>query len=349
MEIKPEELLAKIKKGDALGPLLLVYGEDDYYRKSILKALPDYVFGEAETEDREISRFDKDTDLRELDAAINTYPFFSGRSLIYILDEKLLNNKQDSESGSLQQEKLGKLLEDIPDYCTVVVAAVKLDKRKKLFKLLQKLGVSCECKPLKTYTLGPWLENKAKELGGILDRSAIDTILDYLAPVEDAPLQLLSGELEKLAIYAGDRKRWTSQDVEAIFAALPEISAFAINKAISEHKIAQVLKLLAVEKRKKTDVLPLCGMLLFGLRRIVRIKEMLSQYYPDKEIASALKLPPTMLNRYKREAQSFSIEALMEAILELEQLNMELRQGGRQYERLEEILIKLLNPARGYN
>lgn len=342
MELRPEELLTKLKKGASLGQLFLIYGEDDYYRKSILKAFPDYVYEAEETTDREITRFDKDTDLRELVAAINTYPFFSGKSLIFIGDEKLLNNKQDSESGKLQQEKLSKLLEDIPDYCTVVVSAVKLDKRKKLFKQLQKLGISCECKPLKTYNMAPWLEAKAKELGGVLDREALDTILEYLAPVENAPLQLLTGELEKLAIYAGDRTHWTKEDVENIFAELPDISAFAINKAIAEHKTARVLSLLAVEKRRKTDILPLCGMLLFGLRRMVRIHELTEQFCPNSEICSILKIPPTMLSRNLREAKSFSKEALLEAIINLEQVNLDIRLGGRQYERVEEILVSLL-------
>lgn len=349
MEIKPEELLNKIKKGNPLGQLLLVHGEDDYYRKGILKALPDYVYGSLGPEDREISRFEKDTDIREIDAAINTYPFFSGKSLVIIADEKLLNNKQDSESGKEQLEKLGKLLEDIPEYCMVVVTAVKLDKRKKLFKQLQKQGISCECNSIKTYNLGPWLDAKARELGGRLDRGAMDTIMDYLAPVENAPLQLLTGELEKLALYAGERKQWTRQDVESIFAELPDISAFSINKAIAEHNTAKVLRLLAMEKQRKTEVLSLCGMILFGLRRMTRLLELQDSNYLKKDIASMLKIPPSLYDRSLREARSYNKADLVEAILGLEQLNMDIRLGGRQYERLEEVLVRLLSTKpRGY-
>ena len=346
MELKPEELLHKIKEGRELGRVLVIVGENDYYRKGILKKLPDYVYGATAEEDREISRFEKDTDLREVIAAVNNYPFFSGKSLVFITDEKLLNSKQESESNKEQLEKLGKLLEDIPEYCTIVISAIKLDKRKRFYKQLQKQALLCECKAVRTYQLGPWLEAKAKELGGYLDRGATDTIMDYLAPVEEAPLQLLEGELEKLAVYAGDRKRWTKEDVEECFAALPEISAFAINKAIAEHKTARVLSLLAVEKKKKTEVIALCGMLLFGLRRLVRMLELDDQHYPQKDIAVMLKIPPTLIGRSMREAQSFSRKALVEAIIEMEQLNMDIRLGGRQYDRLEEVLVKLLTASR---
>lgn len=37
----------------------------------------------------EISVFDRDTDLKRLNAAVNTYPFFGGSSLVIISDDKI--------------------------------------------------------------------------------------------------------------------------------------------------------------------------------------------------------------------------------------------------------------------
>ena len=74
MDIKAEELLAKLKQHKPLpqAQVLLLCGEEDYYRNSIIAALPEYVFGDTPEADREITVFDKDTNLSGLQAAVNS-------------------------------------------------------------------------------------------------------------------------------------------------------------------------------------------------------------------------------------------------------------------------------------
>lgn len=91
MDIKPENLISLLQQHKPLpqAQVLLLCGEEDYYRNSIIAALPEYVFGDTPEADREITVFDKQTDLAELMAAINTYPFFCGKSLVVLSDENL--------------------------------------------------------------------------------------------------------------------------------------------------------------------------------------------------------------------------------------------------------------------
>ena len=73
MELKAEELLYKLNTGTPLpSNLIVVFGEEDYYRQQIVTALTESVFKGVEPQDREIQVFDKDTDLNQLQAAINT-------------------------------------------------------------------------------------------------------------------------------------------------------------------------------------------------------------------------------------------------------------------------------------
>ena len=64
MEIKPEELIYKLQNGAQLpqANLLVVYGEEDYYRQQIVTALPEALFQGVDSADRAITSFDKDTD-----------------------------------------------------------------------------------------------------------------------------------------------------------------------------------------------------------------------------------------------------------------------------------------------
>ena len=345
MEIKAEEFLYKLQHKQelqSLGRVLTVFGEEDYYRQQIVAAVPEALFEQVAPEDRQISVFDKDTDLYEFASAINTYPFFCGQSLVILKDEKLLTNKAESDAKKQQLDKLAGILSDVPDYCTVLISASKLDKRTKLFKLLKKDGLVCECQSIRPYELTPWLDAQAEAYGAHWQRDAIGVILEYLAPVEKAPLQLLQREIAKLAIYVGERKTWTKEDVENIFSALPEASNFALLNFIAEGNLLECLQLLGAEKKKGTNILPVCAMIMFKLRQMLQFMELRRQGYGQKEAAAELKLHPYAAKKMQEQCRRFSEAKLRDALLELTQLNVDLRSGGREYSILEEILLRLL-------
>ena len=344
MEIKPEELIYKLQNGAQLPQtnLLVVYGEEDYYRQQIVTALPETLFQGVDSADRAITSFDKDTDLNELASIINTYPFFSGQSLVVLKDEKLLAAKAESEARKQQLDKLADILSDIPDYCTVLVSASKLDKRTKLFKALKKTALMCECASIKLNNLSQWLDGQAAAYGARWSFDAVGKIIEYLQPVDKIPLKLLQQEIAKLAVYAGERREWTAEDVESIFSALPEASSFAIINALGKRNLPEVLVLLAAEKKKGTNVLPLCALITFKLRQMLQYLELSSRGFDYKGIVAELKLNPYVAKNLQREVRGFTAQALTKALLELAQLNIDLRKGGRDYTRLEEILLQLL-------
>ena len=345
MEIKAEELLYRLESKqsiEGLGHVWAVFGEEDYYRQQIVTAVPEAIFANVPVEDRQICIFDKDTDLLALGNAINTYPFFSGPSLVFLRDEKLLAVKADNDSKKKQLDKLAALLDDVPEYCTVVVSVSKLDKRTKLYKAIKKAGLVCECQSIRPYELGAWLDAQAESYGAHWQRDAIGVIMEYLSPVEKAPLQLLRQEIAKLAVYAGERRTWTKEDVETIFAALPEASNFALLNFIAERNLPEALAVLAGEKKKGTNILPVCAMVLFKLRQMLQFMELRRQGYGTKEVAAELKLHPYAAKKMQDQCQHFSESRLQAALLDIAQLNVDLRKGGRDYNRLEEILLQLL-------
>ena len=106
MEITAEKIMQQLSAGTQVAGVIAVFGEEGYYKDKIAAALPRAVFGDAALEDREITVFERDTDIKEVSAAVNTYPFFSGRSLVIIKDEKLWGGKDGGEKRKQQQEEL---------------------------------------------------------------------------------------------------------------------------------------------------------------------------------------------------------------------------------------------------
>ena len=219
----------------------------------------------------------------------------------------------------------------------------KLDKRSKFYKTLLPIAAIVESKAIKSYNLRPWLDEQANIYGCMWEYGAAELVVEYMAATDNVPLMLLANEIEKLAIYAGTRKKWTRRDVEAIFSELPEVSIFALTNAIAEKKIEEVLNLLALEEKRGTNVLKVAGIVSSQIRKLWQVKELMEAGYDKTSIANELKMHPFITQKTMAQSKSFTTVSLQKCLTALAQLNMNLRKGGRRFEQLEEILVVLLH------
>jgi DNA polymerase-3 subunit delta len=101
-------------------------------------------------------------------------------------------------------------------------------------------------------------------LGKRLTPGAVRLLKDRIG---DAMRQLAS-ELEKLAIYVGDRKQIDERDVELLVAPLREEEFFELGNALGDGDAARTLKLLEDELARGKHPLPLMGILVMQVRRM---------------------------------------------------------------------------------
>ena len=352
--LSPDVFIKQIENGD-IPTVVCIVGEEPYYRDLVRRALLDAVYADVPPDSRDITVFEEKTDMKKLDTLINTYPFFSGRTVALITDKELLNPKAEAEDKKAKpakkgkvretplskQELLQKMLGDVPGFCTVILQTEKMDGRQKFTKFLQKETVFVDCSPVDSRYLPAWLTRQAELRGGRLDRSAVQRIQEYLATVDAPPLQLLAAEMDKIAVYAGDRKNWTAADVDALFSALPEIGAFALNNAITSKNTVLALQLLAEEKNKNTYLPLLVAKLLSHLRNILMVKEGERLGRSASQIAEESHKAPFLIAMWQKEGSRFSEVRLRNGVQSLDKLVEEISLGGRQFDRLEEIIAVL--------
>ncbi len=359
MEIKPDELLYKLQQHKELpaAQVLVLCGEEEYYHNSILAALPDYIFADTAASDRSIESFEKDTSIAELAVAINTYPFFGGKSLVLVRDEGLWGKRSakskagdegeaEGTAAKARLEQLTQLMTDVPEYCFVVISTKSLDKRTKFYKELKDKALICACDRLKLRDVQQWLHTQEAFYGARFTPDAIGTVMNYLEPVsDDIPLGILQQEIAKLALYAGERRQWTRQDVLDIFAPLGNPSAFAIINAIMAGKLQEALEILSIEARRGAyNILPIIGMVAAKLRQVLRYKELKRQGMDQKAIMDAIGVKnPYAYKFLAQDSRRFSEERVRQALVDMTDLNSGLRRGGRSYSKLEEILLQLLS------
>ena len=133
------------------------------------------------------------------------------------------------------------------------------------------------------------------------------------------------------------------EDVLNVFALLPNASSFALTNYIMAGKLKQCLELLASERKHGTYILPLSATVAFKLRQVLRYLELKRRGYDQKGIMEELGMRSPYAYRFlERDSRRFDEKRLTEALLGLSDMNIKLRQGGRGYEKLEEILVRLL-------
>ena len=109
----------------------------------------------------------------------------------------------------------------------------------------------------------------ADVLGPLKKRLARDADLELKNRLGD-DLRLIASELEKLALYVGDRPQITRDDVEAIVAPVREEEFFALAEAVGEGDTAKALQLFADDLRRKANASAVALPFLGGVASAVR-------------------------------------------------------------------------------
>ena len=109
----------------------------------------------------------------------------------------------------------------------------------------------------------------AQELGPLRKKLARDAELELKNRVGD-DLRLLASELQKLALYAGEKPAITREDVQAIVAPVREEEFFALAEAVGEGDAGKALQLFSDELRRKANASSVALPFLGGVASAVR-------------------------------------------------------------------------------
>ncbi|MGP1471504.1 MAG: DNA polymerase III subunit delta [Schwartzia sp. (in: firmicutes)] len=280
---------------------------------------------------------------------LTAIPFFTPQRVYLFAGTRLFGEGKSAEGAEGQREgrserDMARLMETLaalpPSNYVIFETAGKVDKRRKLYKAVQKVGLVLEADPVTAWTIDGWLRDKLAELGRDFDREARAYFMEAVSVMRPISLSFLDQELTKLALYTA-AKRFTREDLERAFSRLPEVSGFALFDAIDAREVSRALSIL---ERQIADgvYLPL---LLAGLVRHVRTllqaKEHLSHGVRGKALAGALELHPFVAEKVGKVAPSYETALLRRVFLHLADADYALKTGQAGAEVLEEAVIAL--------
>jgi len=155
-----------------------------------------------------------------------------------------------------------------------------------------------------------WLQDRAVRRGISIEPQAIQA----LAELVGANLRALANEIEKLAVYAGDRPI-TAEDVHTLTPQVREVLIFELVDAIVEGHAALALRSLR-RMLEETEVSPMYVEMMVArqLRLLVRATELLELRASQDDVAAATKVrgyPLTKLMKQARATHRGAVEAAL--------------------------------------
>jgi len=270
----------------------LLHGEEDLLIDQALATLLDRLVPPEERGlNLDVLRPDETT-MIDLITRVDTLPFFGRRRVVVVKDADAWKPPE--------QERLAVYLEHGAPPAALILVATGLDRRRKLYTTIRRIGEVQEFPRMSIRQLPSWIAERAKQAGRQLDLDAVEALIVLVGP----GLRQLGLEMEKVFAYAGERARIAREDVEAAVSRLSESTIFMLVDAIGEQRADQALRYLTEILREEAPPYVLF-MIARQFRLLYRASVLLAKRKPTAALQEALGVPPFVARRIAEQARNF--------------------------------------------
>jgi DNA polymerase III delta subunit len=176
--------------------------------------------------------------------AVRTLPMMATRRVVTVLQaEALLTPKRESEAAARAMEAFEALLKNPEPQTTLVLVAAGVDRRSRIYKLLQKQATIVECGVIEDVADAErWIRTRVAAAGADIDPPAARLLVQRAG----LDVRRLRAEVDRLVLYTLGQKRITVDDARAIAGPAALLDDWAMTNAIEAGEAAEALRQLAL-------------------------------------------------------------------------------------------------------
>jgi DNA polymerase-3 subunit delta len=342
--VSPQQLLALLAKGKPVPGILLLGGES-YLRELCRRKIVEAYVAEG-VRDWGITRFSaEDDELSAIVGQAQTLPMLAAQQVIFVSDVEAWERLGEDSRDALVKQ-LSAYLENPAPFSILVFEASALDQRMRLAKTFAEktvtVAVELSDDPAERTKLAvPLAFEMARELGVEVDRE----VPEQLSEILNGELASIHTELEKLAAYAGGRRKVTRADVDLLVVSARKYTVWEMADMLAARQPARALEFLDSLLREGEPLPQLLGALAWMFRKLLEAQE-LPATATGWQAASRLKMRQSAAELALRQSRKFPRTQLTRGLEALYEADSRLKSGGTSQRAVMEFLVaQLASPS----
>ncbi len=329
------KIVSDIKNGD-IKPIYFLMGEEPYYIDKISEFIENNILSEEEKGFNQMVLYGRDVTIEDIIDNAKRFPMMSERQVI------IVKEAQD----------LSRTIENLVNYTTNIQPSTvlvicykykKIDKRKALYKSVNKCGLVYESKKLYENQVAEWLRRVLAGRNYKIENKAALMLVEFLG----TDLSKISNELEKLMVVLQVGATITPNDIEENIGISKDYNNFELRKAVGERNVVKVNQIINYfAHNQKANPLVMTISLLNSFFTQLLIYHSL-QDKSKNSAARALKVNPFFISDYIIAAKNYPMRKVSQVIALLRDADVKSKGVGANSlpagDILKELLFKIIH------
>ncbi|MCT4396786.1 DNA polymerase III subunit delta [Periweissella beninensis] len=264
-------------------------------------------------------------------------PFFGDKRVVILDNPFFLTNDNKRQKITHDIESFEKYIID-PQTTTLLIVFVpyeKIDKRKKIVKLLQNKTQFIDLVNISGQTITQIVRDSLTNFKLSIDNNALDLLIQRT----NGDLSNMMQEVSKLRVYCYGKTKITRHDVDKVVTKSLSENVFDLVNAVLANKITDAISLYRELRANGEEPLKMNALLLSQFRLILQVKGLITKVRSEKELATKLKVHPYRVKLANKIAQKFKFKDLIAVYLGVLNIELQLKSTQRNPDLLFELFM----------
>ncbi|WP_298286467.1 DNA polymerase III subunit delta [Lutibacter sp.] len=324
------KIVSDIKSGN-IKPIYFLMGEEPYYIDKISEYIEENILSEEEKGFNQMVLYGRDVSIDDIVDNAKRFPMMADKQVVIIKEAQDLSRTIENLT----------LYANNPQPSTVLVICYKykkLDKRKALYKAIQKVGLVYESKKLYENQVADWIRRVLAGKNYKIDTKATLMLVEFLG----TDLSKISNELDKLMVVLPKTSTISPKDIEVNIGISKDYNNFELRKAIGEKNIVKANEIINYfGQNQKANPLVVTISLLNSLFTQLLIYHSLKDKSKNS-IAKSLGISPFFVSDYSIAAKNYPMRKVSQVISLLREADIKSKGVGANALPARDILKELL-------
>ena len=330
-----KQLVTDIKNGN-IKPIYLLMGEEPYYIDKISEFIEETILTEEERGFNQMVLYGRDVAVEDIVSNAKRFPMIAERQVVIVKEAQDLSRTFDKLDDYAKN----------PQPSTVLVLCYKyktVDKRKAVYKAINKTGVVFESKKLYDNQVPDWIKRVLSPKGYTITPKASQLLVEFLG----TDLGKINNELEKLQIVLPKNTQITPEHIEENIGISKDYNNFELRKAIGAKDSVKAFKIVQyfADNPKDNPMVVTVALLFNFFSQLLQLHGMKDRN--PRSVASALRVNPYFVNEYLDAARNFPMRKVSQVVALLREFDVKSKGVNSnaipQGDLLKELLVKILN------